>query len=582
MRVRWYTALSFVLLLVLTAGLMIGAMRQESATVDETVFLGAGWTYWQGYRYRLNPEHPPLGQLLTALPLTMLNAKLSPLGSAVLNGQIMADPSTRWDVRVVSHTAELFPHGPGFYYYPFDEQSYFGEKFIYGGQNNAEKLIFWGRIPEVLLTLLTTLMVFLWARHLQGETAGLLAASMFLLNPVILAYGHIVQTDIGIAFAFTLAIWMFARLLEAPKARRAVAAGLTVGLALATKYTAIILIPTFVVLWLLYRWRWHGTKPLGWKQPLLVAAVAWGVIMLLYMPRWLPAPPVDASTAAKLGVPHWFSLFRPVLIPAEYFKGLAITSLHASSGHEAYLNGAWSNSGWWYYFPLAFAMKTPLTFLIFVGIGSALAVRFRRELRFGELAAWAGAGVYLLCMMQSKANLGVRHILAVYPLLSIGSACAVSRWRKHLTKANQRLANWATIGLPVSSFVVVALAYPWFICYMNQLAGGSKHGHEHLLDSNFDWGQDVRRLKQFLDARGIRRIYLQYSGTQEAIDYYGIANDFVGSEAAKQIQQGWLVVSAQALMHPEWQWLRESRQPVARVGYTLFVYQIGSPDKTAN
>src|SRR5258706_11417087 len=112
---------------------------------------------------------------------------------------------------------------------------------------------------------------------------------------------------------------------------------------------------------------------------------------------------------------------------------------------------------------------------------------------------------------------------------------------------------------------------------MNPLAGGSLHGHEHLLDSNFDWGQDVKRLRHFLDERGSPRIYLQYFGTQPAIEYYGVENDFVGSELARQIQQGWLVVSAQALMRPEWQWLRESHQPIARVGCTLFVYQIGSP-----
>jgi 4-amino-4-deoxy-L-arabinose transferase-like glycosyltransferase len=585
MRIRWPTPFTLVLLLIVTAGLMIGAMRQESATVDETGFLGAGYSYWHGHRYRLNPSHPPLAQLLASLPLTVLDAKLSPLGSAILSGRMMADPSTRWDLREGGpplSTPELFPHGPGFYHFPFDEQIYFGGDFIYGGQNDAEKFLFWGRIPEVLLTLLTGLMVFLWARHLQGDAAGLLAASMLLLNPVILAYGHIVQTDIGMALAFPLAVWMFARLLEAPSARRAVCAGLAAGVTLAIKYTAVILLPTFVVLWLLYRWRHRGAQSLGWKRGLLVAAVAWGLIALLYMPHWLPAPPIDAATAAKLAVPHWFVLFRPILIPAEYFKGLAITLLHASGGNEAYLNGAWSNSGWWYYFPLAFAMKTPLTFLLFAGVGIALAVRSRRELRFAELAAWAGAAVYLLCAMWSKANLGVRHILAVYPLVSIGAASALSRWTMHVPKARQKLANWAVAALPVASLAGVLLAYPQFISYMNPLAGGSKHGHEHLLDSNFDWGQDVKRLKQFLDEHGSPRIYLQYFGTQAAIEYYGIANDFVGSDVAKQIQQGPLVVSANALMRPEWQWLRESHQPVARVGYTLFVYQIGGSGKAAD
>ena len=95
------------------------------------------------------------------------------------------------------------------------------------------------------------------------------------------------------------------------------------------------------------------------------------------------------------------------------------------------------------------------------------------------------------------------------------------------------------------------------------------------MDSNFDWGQDVKRLRKFLDDRGIQRIYLQYFGTQAAIEYYHIPNDFVGSDEARQIQQGWLVVSANALMRPEWRWLCDTHQPVARVGYTLFVFRIG-------
>ena len=126
-----------------------------------------------------------------------------------------------------------------------------------------------------------------------------------------------------------------------------------------------------------------------------------------------------------------------------------------------------------------------------------------------------------------------------------------------------------------ASLACVLLAYPQFICYMNPLAGGTENGYRHLLDSNYDWGQDVIRLRKFLDERGIDKIYLQYFGTQAAIEYYRIPNDFVDSETAQRIQQGYLVVSVQALMRPEWKWLRESRQPIARVGYTLFVYQIG-------
>src|SRR5579862_419268 len=216
MRIRPYTLATLVLLFILAAGLMIGAMRRESATVDETVFLGAGHSYWLGYRYRLNPEHPPLMQLFAAFPLVMLDAQDPPICEAILKGRVLAGTIARWDLSEAAtplSTAEIFPHGPDFYHYAFDEESVYGGNFIYGGQNNAEKLLFWGRVPEVLLTLVAGLVLFMWARSVRGEAAGLLAVSMFLLNPVVLAYGHIVQSDVGMALAFPLGVWTFARLL---------------------------------------------------------------------------------------------------------------------------------------------------------------------------------------------------------------------------------------------------------------------------------------------------------------------------------------------------------------------------------
>jgi hypothetical protein len=315
---------------------------------------------------------------------------------------------------------------------------------------------------------------------------------------------------------------------------------------------------------------------LGWKYPLVVGAVAYGIILLIYFQLWAPAPPIDPARAAKLAVPSWFLALRPILIPAEYFKGLAIQLQRVATGNNAYLNGTWSYSGWWYYFPLAFAFKTPLPFLVFTVAGVILLVRWHREAAFVEAAAWAGAATYMLCVMHSKVDIGVRHILPVYPLVSIGAACALSRTTGHMTTAVQKFVRWAIAALPVAGLISTLLAYPFFICYMNPLAGGPEHGYEHLLDSNYDWGQDVIRLKKFLNERSIGKIYLQYFGTQNAIDYYKIPYEFVDADAARKIQQGTLVVSVEALMRPEWQWLRDSRQPIARVGYTLFVYQIGS------
>jgi 4-amino-4-deoxy-L-arabinose transferase-like glycosyltransferase len=582
MTIRWRPFLTLSLLFVIAGGLMAGAMRQESATVDETGVLGGGYSYWLGHRYWFKPDSPPLAQLLAALPLTTLDVKLTPLADAVVNGRLLADPGTRWDLREGGpplRTGELFPHGPNFYHYPWDEQKAFGEELVYGGQNDAEKLLFWGRIPEVLITILTGLLVYLEARRMQGVWAGVLGAAMFLLNPVILAHGHIIHTDIGVTFTYALAVMLFARLLESHRVRDAVWAGLATGLAFATKFTAVILVPTFVILWLLCRWRYRETKATNWKHWLIVAGVAWGVLMLVYAPHWTPAPPIDPITADKLGVPHWFTAYRPLLIPAAYFKGLAMTTpLFASVGLGSYLNGVWSATGWWYYYPAAFAMKSPLPFLAFLAAGIVLAVRFRRNLRTSELAAWAAVIFYFVCASRSKTDIGVRHVLPVYPLLSIAAACALARWGKLVPSAPVRpFRLWGIGTLPVWALAVVLLASPAFLSYLNPLAGGTEQGYRRLLDSNYDWGQDFIRLRKFLDERKIDKVYLAAFGDEAAIEYYKIPCEYVTPETAQQIRQGYLVISVHLLMRPEWNWLRESQPPVARVGYTLFVYRFGEP-----
>src|ERR1043166_6887851 len=134
-----------VAILALAGGLMIGAMRDESSTVDETGFLGAGYSYWKGYRYYFDPEHPPLGQLLPAFPLLFMDLKLPPQGEELMSGRAAAQAAAPGNGLPVP-TSAVFPNGRNFYFYPLYELRYFGEAFVYGGQNDAEQMMFWGRI----------------------------------------------------------------------------------------------------------------------------------------------------------------------------------------------------------------------------------------------------------------------------------------------------------------------------------------------------------------------------------------------------------------------------------------------------
>jgi hypothetical protein len=332
---------------------------------------------------------------------------------------------------------------------------------------------------------------------------------------------------------------MTARFVEKPGAKRAVIAGVAFGVALLVKFTAVTLVPAFLILaWLEAR---RNREPI-WQRAfvrgaMLMGAMVWLLILLVYAPDWKPAPPVIDG----LAVPGWFRFLRPVLIPPTFFKGLALVLTHAGRGHESYLLGNWSNEGWWYYFPVAFLLKTPVALL------GLLALRRRNT-------ALIGAAVYFAMAMASHANLGVRHLLPVYALLAVGCG---TRWR------------WLAGGLAGWLIVVAVWAHPLYIQYFNELAGGAANGQRYLLDSNFDWGQDAIRLKQFL---GSRHVFISYHGRWGALN--GIDYTMVTATEARKLHDAWLVVSATNLMKPEWAWLRENYSPETRVAATLFVFRI--------
>jgi tetratricopeptide (TPR) repeat protein len=178
--------------------------------------------------------------------------------------------------------------------------------------------------------------------------------------------------------------------------------------------------------------------------------------------------------------------------------------------------------------------------------------------------------MYLLVAMAGTINIGVRHLLPMLALLAVGTASQFSLGSRRI-----QLCAWLGAGW---LFLATWQAYPHFIEYFNELAVGPSNGYRWLLDSNLDWGQDVKRLKRFLDQRAITNIDLAYFGPGHSIDYYQITSRPMGPGEAAGIHSGTLVVSATDLMNPGWDWLRASHEPVARVGYTMFVYRLGDAE----
>jgi 4-amino-4-deoxy-L-arabinose transferase-like glycosyltransferase len=553
-------------ILALMAILMIIPVWEETATVDETVILGAGYSYWQGYRFRLNPEHPPLAQLWSALPLQFVKVTPPPNEDELLSRPTSSN-AARWDHLALPFD-QLFPKGIDFYYCPVLEAELLGRNLVYGGVNDADLLLRCGRLMQVGLTLATGFIIFAWAKSLTNPFGGLVALTTWAFNPVALAYGHLILTDPAIALFLPLAVWMFSRFLQTPNLCTMGPASVAFGGALLSKFTAILLVPVFAALILAF-WQ-HLIERVSARRfcgyLLSFIAIAWAMVLVVYAFQWKPAPVLDAHRAEALNVPVWFRALRPILIPPTFFKGLAIVLAHVSAGHEAYLCGRWSMVGWWYYYPVALCLKLPIPLLVLVGLALFLALsRFRHMLPL-EIAPLAGALLYLVLAMANKADIGIRHLLPMFPMLSVIIGVETAR-------AGRRV-QIASVLLAASLAAVVIFACPFYIQYFNAFAGGSKNGYKYLLDSNLDWGQDVKRLKQFLNEQHIEHVYINHFRSLAAVEYYNIPHTFVDAGRAREIHKGYLVVSATRLMRPEWTWLRQQHKPVAQIAYTLFVFKL--------
>jgi hypothetical protein len=550
-------------LLVIMAVLMLVAARNDSATVDETTFLSAGYTYLTGHRYYFEPEHPPLSQMLPAVPLLFMDIKYSDNAKALLHGRA-GYPWTRPWFGPVRAWQDYFPEGrDNWYFWALPEAQMFGQMFVYDGKNDGDSLMFAGRCVQIVLALAVGALIFFWVRQATAnDFAALCALALWVFNPNALAHGHLVTTDIGVTLAMSAALFLFARFLESPTNRNIALCGVATGFALMMKYTAITLAPIYVVLTVL-SWKKLGAAKVNIAKMVGIGfAATWAVVLLVNFPRWLPAPPMPEAQATALGVPGWFQSLRPLLLPPDFFKGLALTLGHSKIGHEAYLLGGWSQEGWWYYYPVALFLKSPLAFIALLVTAIGVFLKNRAQSRPLEWVTWTSVALYLLAAMTSKVNIGVRHLLPIFPLLTVGIGCAIPL-----------LKQWLVGGLVAWQVIVCLICAPLYLQFFSEAVGGANDGYKYLIDSNSDWGQDAKRLKSFLDERHIGQIYLDYFGTQFSIEYLKIPNTRIDAEKARQIVQGYLVVSASELMRPEWNWLRETHQPTARVADTLFVYQ---------
>jgi len=326
-----------------------------------------------------------------------------------------------------------------------------------------------------------------------GAAVAVAALCLFSFLPSILAHAGLATTDmpvtafIGAAFLSAL-IWA-----ERPTLRNGLLFGLCAGLAALSKFSALAYLPAAIAVSLVWFYFVEHRKPssiataVRERIPSLGLAVLTACLLIWAMYRFSFGP---TSFGIRLPAP-------------EPHAGIEQVIRHNSEGHPSFLLGEIAQNGIWYYFPLVLAIKTPIAFLLLTGYGVALAFRNRDRLgnAWTPLAFSAGILGVAVC---SRINIGIRHVLPIYIGLALLAGIAAVRL---LEMANLRKATAAALGFLLLWFAGSSLlSHPDYLPYFNELAGS--HPENIVVDSDLDWGQDMKRLARRLGQAGAQELFM--------------------------------------------------------------------------
>jgi len=394
------------------------------------------------------------------------------------------------------------------------------------------------------------------------DVGAAIATAFLVTNPNVLAHAGLATTDIACAATTTLALFAGAWWIDQPTWRRSALFGAAIGAAVASRLSSIAFVGGPLVACYFVRW-WATKSPrIASREsrtstvPALatIAGVALFAIWAIYRFAVGPMHPGGISVPA----------------PA-FLSGVETFFLHGSSGHPAYLLGTPSNRGWWYYFPVALLVKTPLPLLLFAALGAAeIGTQLRRERDWRSAMPVVSAITIVLISLTVRVNLGVRLVLPVYPLMAIVGAQGVAYLvRQQAGRATQLIAGAA---LASAAFIAVR-AHPDHLAYFNAFAGD--HPESVLVDSNLDWGQDLYRLRDTLAARGIKdSVRVAYFGTAD-LTAAGVPN--ARALGLHEPATGWIAAS-ETFLAGEWvghayAWLLQY-PPTARIGPSMRLWYI--------
>ena len=549
----------------------------KSPVYDEPPHIASGLSYLSTGQFRANPQHPPLLKEMSAL---------------FLNAAGIHWPQSE-DAKALSSGA---PEGE-------NAEWPIGNDII--ASNGPDRVMFWARLPFILLAGLLGVLIYVWGRELAGNAAALGALFLYALDPTIVAHSFLVTTDVGLGAFSLLFLWTVWHYVQQPTRRRLAICGLTMGLMLGAKFSALFMAASAATL-LLASVRW----------PLFQAAVAEthkvGPNSLCpcgsgkkYKKCHGAAGASATGTKARETLERFGALLAmcaiaAVIVEALYFfphdpllylKGLQKVNADHPAGYQYYFHGD-TSTRFYGYFAAAYLLKEPLATLVLAAFGLLVLLRSKSTPLLTKLFLLLPPATFLLAMTIFADNLGVRYLIPAMPFAYLLGGMGLAAF----FASARTWVRYTAIALCLWVAVTAAGVYPDHLSYFNEMAcllekpgeiawdGGSRCGPLWLDDSNVDWGQGLKQLRTWTNRHPeLPPVHLSYPGTFPP-EAYGLRYErFLTHELMPEPAPGWYAVSAHLVgriptVGEKFQqgggaWLRRMT-PVDIVGHAFYIYQV--------
>ena len=546
--------LNFVIALLIVVGLLriVSTYGVFWQTADEPAHVATGMEWLSQGKYTYEHLHPPLARVMDGLGL-FVNGIRS-IGEAKMSAE-----------------GNVLLHANGSY----------------------EKNLTLARLGVLPFFVLATVVVQKWTKLYFGAFAALLSVILLTTLPPVLAHSGFATTDMAFTDMFIAALFVFYLWLEKPTLLRTHLLGITVGLACLAKFSALAFLPislgAIAILYYLRKINTNEQQVFRFKRWIAAAGITILICLLTiwagYRFSYSSVSSVDPKVDKRLesifdtkGLVYNTVDFmvEKVPLPApEFFSGIIQVSHKNERGHLNYLFGECRTHGWWYFFPILLLVKTPLPFLLLTATGFfALLIRVGKKPKDLHLLGAVVTAIGILAIsMSSNINIGLRHLLPIYPLLAIVSGYGGFRlWQFRKSRGiGPILLTLLLVWQITSSFT----AHPDYLPYFNVLAGN--HPEKNFSDSDLDWGQDVKRLAITLEKRKIKEFSGAIFGNKKLLTQLGFS---IQKLKPYQKSTGWIAVSTLHLHtgtrkppYDQYSWL-EAYEPVELVGKSIKLYYI--------